>query len=314
MGSFFRGIRRNWSKHFISQITAIFILSITYGTALFTVFSSVSIKEAIYTWGKVGEATVYLKAEVPDGKIETIRTSIGQRPFIKKVEYISPKASAENFKVKYQGLFPTEVKKDNLSPFFPSSFHIHLRRAISTEAGAQSMKRFGIALKSQFSEVEEVSFGQTWLYRYTKVLDLFENIALWVGVILLIASLFVTSNVLRTVLYSRKQEIEILEMVGATPFWIFAPHVLNALFICSVSFLCALLINSYVFAVASKELSVAFDQLILQKFGLVSHPILLLIMSSGLLIAVFCSTLITVHGLKESHRKPFRLSFRKSKL
>ena len=298
MGTFTKSIQRSWSRHFVGQVSAILILTITYATALFTVLSAVTLKEAMFRWGKIGQATVYLQPEISESQKNQILTTLSSKKFIKNVKYISPKQSAIQFEEKYQKLLPKENVEGSFSEFFPSSIYVELAEPIKSAANAEQIERFSFSLKEQFAFVEEVSFGQTWIYKYTRVIEFFEDISLWIGFTLLLASLFVTSNVLKSVLYSRKEELEILEMVGATPLWVFGPHILNCCLLSGISLFFALLLNSYAFSSIAQVFQSTFEQIVWTQNFASTQYLFLMFSALFILLSVFLVNIFGVRGLR----------------
>jgi cell division transport system permease protein len=75
--------------------------------------------------------------------------------------------------------------------------------------------------------VAEVSYGQEWVQKYGQFLYYFEKAGQAVGIIIFCAALFVLSNVIRASIQSRRQEIEVLELIGATPAMIRRPFMVE---------------------------------------------------------------------------------------
>jgi cell division transport system permease protein len=75
--------------------------------------------------------------------------------------------------------------------------------------------------------VAEVRYGDLWVQRLERYVQVFLLLDLIVGVVVAISALFVISNTVRLTVLARSRTIEIMRLVGATDWFIRTPFVVE---------------------------------------------------------------------------------------
>jgi len=162
----------------------------------------------------------YLDARAAPETVEAIRQEIGRAPFVDGIKLVGPDEALERFRTSFPELADI-VAGLKTNPFPPAlEVRVNAKASASREVVAfvQGMrKRPGIT---------DVLFNQDWVEKMQGFSRLAGAVGAFLGGILILTSFFIISNVVKLNVFARKNEIEILRMVGGTnlfirvPFWL----------------------------------------------------------------------------------------------
>ena len=79
------------------------------------------------------------------------------------------------------------------------------------------------------SGISEVSWGRDWVEGYLRVVALIRGVGFGLGVILATATLLIVSNTIRLAVYARRDELDILSLVGASRSFVTTPFMLEGI-------------------------------------------------------------------------------------
>lgn len=110
----------------------------------------------------------------------------------------------------------------------PASFELKLSEKIPMERRLASMQSWDAKLRAM-DFVEDVFYGQGWIENFSQFLKSARGIVILLWVLSLSVGLLIVSNCIRLSFLQRREEIEVLELVGATPRFIRMPFLLEGL-------------------------------------------------------------------------------------
>jgi cell division transport system permease protein len=77
--------------------------------------------------------------------------------------------------------------------------------------------------------IEEIKYGEEWVKILDKVVKVLVGIDLILGLIISLSSIFVVSNTIKLTVFARRDQIEIMELVGATHRFIITPFLIEGI-------------------------------------------------------------------------------------
>jgi len=160
---------------------------------------------------------VYLAQDVSEERREVLHGTLSAIEGVTQVDHIDQAAALERYSV-WAGEMAGLVDELEVNPL-PESFEVFLAPGPGAEGvGARIQDEYGGA-----EGVEQVRFDRELLGRIEALLDLARFGGGGLGLLVLAAVIFVMASVLRLAVYARRDEIDIMLLVGATPAFVRGP-------------------------------------------------------------------------------------------
>ncbi|MDD2852088.1 MAG: permease-like cell division protein FtsX [Desulfuromonadaceae bacterium] len=183
----------------------------------------INLESAVENWSERVQVTVYFDKEPTVQEQSSLREKISALPEVSHVGYVSRDEALKRFKKRLRG---QETLLDGVRPeTLPASIEIALKQ---TYRDTMSVENFVISLK-RIPAITEVQYGEEWVRRFNSFITFARLLAALLGGFLVIAVVFIVSNTIKLTIYSRREELEVMSLVGATRFFIRAPFLLEGL-------------------------------------------------------------------------------------
>ncbi|MFN3200466.1 MAG: cell division protein FtsX [Bradymonadia bacterium] len=184
----------------------------------------VNVERLSRDWGQEIKVIAFLAEDASEQRLEEIRAQVEQWPEVAAVQVKTRHAALADFK---ESLGADKGVLDGVDPsVMPASVELSLEPEHRDEAGLAEMAARLSGIDS-LGEVEQVVYGRTLLERIKALRELLRMGGIVVAVFVLFAVAFIISNTIRLGLYARRDELEIMQLVGATEGFIRAPYYLE---------------------------------------------------------------------------------------
>jgi len=227
MAFFLRFVMRrafqNMTGNLLSHLTTIAIIGISM--LIFSSFSLIAfnLTSFLKVWEEKIEIIAYVKKGVASSDVEGLYKKIRQFEGVEAVRYVSSGDAMAFMELK---LGHQKNLLDGIQPnILPSSFEIRLVKDFRNTDRIKGI----VAQLRQLPQIDEIQYGQEWVETFLTLAHLF-RITQWVlGGLLLMGIIFITFNTLQLTISSRKEEIEIMHILGASPAFIQVPFYIEGL-------------------------------------------------------------------------------------
>jgi len=214
---------QNMRRNLFPNVTTIGVIAIS--ALIFSTFSLIAFNVASFLkiWEDKIEVIAYLKKKTPAGEIEALLDRMRGMGGIESVRYVSPTDAMVFMETRLgsqknllEGVQPT---------ILPPSLEMHLKKEYRNSTRIREV----VSELKQIPQIEEIQYGQEWVEIFSSVVHIL-RLTQWVlGGLLLVAMSFIISNTLLFTIASRQEEIEIMQLVGASPSFIRVPFYIEGM-------------------------------------------------------------------------------------
>ncbi len=163
----------------------------------------------------------FLEKDIPEEQRSSVEKRLKESSLVNNVRYVSAEQALVRFKQNFPELQGV-IENIEINPF-PASFETNLAEE---NLSPETILRF-IQVMKDMDGIEDAQFNRDWVERMESLSRLAQAIGLFLGGILALASFFIISNVIRLNVFARRDEIEILRLVGGTNLFIRVPFILE---------------------------------------------------------------------------------------
>ncbi len=173
------------------------------------------------------ELKVFLFNDATQSEIDSLQTTIGDIPHVEGVEYVSP---AQALKILEERLEDKSLLDELNSNPLPPAFNVKLDDPDNLESVQGALSPPDSSGKPQpiSGAIDDIVTGeQTQAIR--SVTGAVKIMLIAIAILLGIASLFLIGNTIRLSIYARRREVEVMQLVGATNWFIRWPFVIEGI-------------------------------------------------------------------------------------
>jgi cell division transport system permease protein len=208
------GLWRNVSMT-IAMIITMGVSLFMLGAATLTYLQVNDMKDFYYD--KV-QISIYLKKDVTDAQKANLDSALSDDPLVKDHFYESRETAYERFKEQFRDApdLVNSVKPDSM----PESFRISLK---DPERVAEIDKKYhGV------EGIDQIVDQKDLLGKVFSILGSAQTTALIAALVMAVAALLLVLNQIQVAAYSKRREVAVMKLVGASNWFIQAPFVLEA--------------------------------------------------------------------------------------
>jgi cell division transport system permease protein len=192
-------------------------------------------------WSNSAEMSVYLNDEISAAEQTAVEAMLAPGQVVEARTYVSKADGLARFKEIF-GDLAASIDELGQNPL-PASYEVRLHSTPEAQAALD-----GLADRlRQAPGVADVRYDRQWLSRLASSVRIIRAVGLGLGALLTFAAALTVANVVRLALHARRDEIDIMELVGAPGAFVRGPFVMEGVLQGGLGALVALLLLAAAF-------------------------------------------------------------------
>ena len=187
------------------------------------------------------DVSVYLKIGLSEDKILSIEQDLKNNPKVKEVVYTSAAQAFEDFKTRHQNdaLITQSLNEITENPL-PATLNV---KAYNLEDYPEISEQLSNPKYQDFIDKVNFEDNRTIIERLNKILKFIISFGIGLIAVFSLIAILVIFNTITLTIYNRKEEVEIMRLVGATNWYIRGPFLTESILYA----LCATVITALLF-------------------------------------------------------------------
>ena len=233
MTGFFRIIKlavRDFSRNFWLSFNTISIILLSILSVNFLIVVNVMVNEAVQSVENRVNVSVYFNEKASLDQVEQIRAQLESEIDLKGTEVISPTDALERFRARYADDENIIAALDELSENpFSYSLVIQATELESYELVSAVLDEPAYTQLIEQQDLSDLESHERAIARVDEISNRAKQIGLAITFILIFNSIVVVINAIRLNIYSHREEISIMKLVGAKNWMIRGPFLVESI-------------------------------------------------------------------------------------
>ena len=220
-----------WRSGYVS-LSSVYVMIVTLFVIGGVIFLSAMLNQALSDLKNKVDINVYFLTTAPEEDILTLKTKIEAIPEVSFVEYVSREQSLENFRLQHENdeiiLQALEELGDNplgavlnIKPKDPSQY----------ESIANFLNEENILSSEGTKIINNINYFQNRgaINKLTLLINSIQRLGFIISMALVLVSIIITFNTVRLAIFISKEEISVMQLVGASKNYVRGPFVVTGI-------------------------------------------------------------------------------------
>ncbi len=289
-----------WRNAFVS-FTAIFVITVT----LLVIGASILFKETLtvsleHIQDKV-DINVYMVTTANENEVLALKSELEQLPEVKEVTYTSREDALAQFRSRHENdeTILSALEELDENPL-GASLSIRAKQTSQYEGIAAFLKEQQESESADAPLIHRANFNQNKaaIDKLTSIIESVQRSTYITMIVLLVASVLIAFNTIRLAIYTSREEIQVMRLVGASNMHIRGPFIIEGAMYGIVSGILALLILYPVVRWLQDPISSYFQFDIFRYFVTEFSYLFLVLVGAGIVLGVISSVLAVARYLR----------------
>ncbi len=178
------------------------------------------------------DVNVYFLTDAPEEDILTLKTALEALPEVARVDYITREQALADFEARHEGdqtiLNALAELPDNP---LGAVFNVKAQQPSQYGTIAEFLDSEASLGAGQRTIIQKVNYfdNKSVIEKLTEIIDSAQRLGFAISIILIILSLIITFNTIRLTIYTAREEISVMRLVGAGTWYVRGPFVVEGI-------------------------------------------------------------------------------------
>lgn len=289
-----------WRNAYVS-LASIFVLTIALFVIGATMFVNQLLATALNTLQSKVDINVYFVPDAPQEEIDRITEAVKAFPEVAEVKYTSREDALAEYRERNKDNAISLQALDELGENpLGSNLAIQAKETSQYESIARFLDEQKALEKPQVPVIDEINYtkNKDSIDALTRIINATKRASLVVMSILLIAAVLITFNTVRLAIYTSREEIAIMRLVGAGNMYIRGPFMLQGIMYGLISGVLTLLIFYPILVWLGPRTEAFFELNLFDYYVTHFGEIFVVLVGVGIVLGLVSSTLAVARYLR----------------
>ncbi|MDZ4285060.1 MAG: permease-like cell division protein FtsX, partial [Patescibacteria group bacterium] len=218
-----------WRNSVVS-FSSVFVLTVTLFVIGCLLFLQATLESTLQELRDKVDVNVYFIPIAGEADILGVKTQIEALPEVERVEYVTREQALENFRIRHADDQLTLQALDELGDNpLGAVLNVKAREPSQYESVARFLESSPALSKGESSIVDNVNYFQNKIAieRLAGFIDVSERVGLLATIALAAISVLITFNTIRLAIYTSRDEIAVMKLVGASSAYVRGPFIIE---------------------------------------------------------------------------------------
>lgn len=218
-----------WRNGYVS-FASIIVMVVTLSVIGAVIFVGAVLNITLEELRNKVDVNVYFVTSAPEDDILSLKTKIEAMPEVQRVEYISREAALENFRIRHENDSTTLQALEELGENpLGAALNIKAKEPSQYESLANFLNEENILSGDGARIIDNINYfeNKAAIDKLSRIINSAERLGLVLSIALVIISILITLNTIRLAIYISREEISVMQLVGASRNYIKGPFVVT---------------------------------------------------------------------------------------
>lgn len=229
----FKSVIRNFSL----SLASISCIAITLIVVSFSLIISYNVENFSELIRKQVTMVIFLDSSSTTQDVNQIEKAIRNTGNVEKLTFKSKTEQAKDM-AEENDIFETVIGgwTEETNPLL-DSFELKVKDVDKIKENAETLRKI--------DKVKTITYGESWIDQLITIFNVVKKVSIGAVVALIVVTAFLIANTIKLAIYSRKREIEIMRLVGASNISIKIPFIIEGLFLGVLGSIIPIIITIY---------------------------------------------------------------------